>query len=439
MRRAKQLLLTVLVSLGIIFFTTPTLAQEAETPSQLTVVAAALNVRSGPALSHPAFTYLLAGDQVEVMAYDAALDWWEVRLADGRLGWVSGGPEYVAVTGEATLEAPSGSTSPTVAPTTGATLVFQTASGGPIYAIDPSGGTPRLLTTGLDPALSLDGQWLAFTRWTTDQNGALGSLLVMPVAGGAPRTLLIDSAQPRTPVWSPDGSQILLTVQHGGRITPERTCSGSRPPREAFDIEVKRNGREVEYCYTLPPNPFWGLRVVDVASGAFQDLPHDTFSYSPSWDPRNDWHIVYDGTQGLVNLDLNLGTAWPLTEDVNDRSPQFSPDGQKIVVSYWQHDHWEVHRLNADGSGRVRLTETSLLELVQQELRGETAHSWDNAAPVWSPDGSQIAFLSDRSGAWEIWLMNADGTNQYPMFSGETMAGITLQYNGVNERVLAWR
>jgi hypothetical protein len=59
--------------------------------------------------------------------------------------------------------------------------------------------------------------------------------------------------------------------------------------------------------------------------------------------------------------------------------------------------------------------------------------------PSWSPDGSQIAFLTDRNGQWEIWVMNADGSNQQPLFSANTLAGLMLQYNGVDERALSWR
>jgi dipeptidyl aminopeptidase/acylaminoacyl peptidase len=233
-------------------------------------------------------------------------------------------------------------------------------------------------------------------------------------------------------------------MQHGGRVQEERKCGSQPPPRGAYDVEVERevqdDGRiELTFCYTLPPHPYWGLRVVDVASGAFEDLPNDLFSYSPAWDPANPWRLVYDGERGLRALDLNQGTSWALTKDPNDHSPVFSPDGSRMAVSYWQNDHWEVHVLSSDGSGRVRLTETSVRAKLEQMVNGQMPQAWNNAAPAWSPDGSQIAFLTDRSGQWEIWVMNADGTNPHPLLPGEVQAGLNLQYYGMDEQVLAWR
>jgi hypothetical protein len=35
--------------------------------------------------------------------------------------------------------------------------------------------------------------------------------------------------------------------------------------------------------------------------------------------------------------------------------------------------------------------------------------------------------------------MNADGSNQHPLFSPETLAGLPLQYNGMDEHMLSWR
>ena len=148
--------------------------------------------------------------------------------------------------------------------------------------------------------------------------------------------------------------------------------------------------------------------------------------------------MVYTGDRGLVGLDVTQGNSWPLTTDPGDRSPVFSPDGNKIAVSYRQGDHWEVHVMNADGSGRVRLTETSTAALAAQETAGKKPQAWNNVAPAWSPDGKQIAFLTDRSGQWEMWVMNADGSNQHPLATAGALGGTKLQYDFVDERVASW-
>ncbi len=341
------------------------------------------------------------------------------------------------------------------------TVAFQTISGGPIYAINADGSHLRQLTTGMDPALSPDGKWVAFTRWEGSGDGAFGSLWVINVDGTGERQVQSFVRQPKSPTWSPDGTQVAVDMQHGGWVNPKRVCGHKGPPpgSGAYDIEVTREGpHSFKICYMLPPNPYWGLEIVNVASGDFQDQPSSSHAFSPTWDPAQAWHLVYKGDLGLVSLDINRQTSWALTNDVDDHSPAFSPDGSKIAVAYWQTDHWDIQvmpapgtqapwpagasqdgQVNADGSGRTRLTETSLNTLAAQIDRGEAPHSFNNTAPAWSPDGSQIAFLTDRNGPWEIWVMNADGSNQRPLFPAGALGGVTLQYHNVDERVLSWR
>ena len=285
-RGLRVAVLLVILLVGSVF--APSAAAQGNDSPQLTIVAQALNVRDGPGITYPAFDVLLQGDEVSVLGYDPASDWWQVQLPDGDTGWVSGGSAYVSLSGDtagltgAVATVPSGMQSTSGATSDGGgTIVFQTVSGGPIYAVDASGTNLRYLTTGIDPALSPDGQWVAFPRWEDSQNGALGSLWVINVDGTGERAILGDIYQPKAPTWSPDGTQIAISMQHGGRVQEERKCGGQPPPRGAYDIDVNRDDDgEIGFCYTLPPHPYWGLRVVDVTTGGFEDLP-TIFSLTP--------------------------------------------------------------------------------------------------------------------------------------------------------------
>jgi dipeptidyl aminopeptidase/acylaminoacyl peptidase len=344
------------------------------------------------------------------------------------------------------------------------TIVYQTASGGPIYAINADGTNLHYLAAGIDPALSPDGRQVAFTTWDTSQNGALGEVRVINTDGSGERIVLGDINMPKAPAWSPDGTKVVVTWEDGGNMTaisktfelksgpggatPSATPSagtfargggGVDIPDLCYDIHVDRdNGKTFIRC-TLDANPHFALKEIDVASGASHDLKHDIHSFSPAWDPADPGRIVYRGDTSLVNLDLNQDRTSTLAGNLGDGWPTFSPDGSKIAVAYKQTDHWEIHVMNADGSGRVRLTETSPVALAQQMLKGEQPHSYDNTSPAWSPDGSQIAFATNRTGRWEIWVMNADGSNQHPMFSNAVSAQIQLSPQSPDERILSWR
>ena len=71
------------------------------------------------------------------------------------------------------------------------------------------------------------------------------------------------------------------------------------------------------------------------------------------------------------------------------RDARISPDGSEIVFCY----KGDIYKVPAQGGTAVQLTTQTSYE----------------ASPVWSPDGKQIAFASDRNGNFDIFIMPADG------------------------------
>jgi Tol biopolymer transport system component len=100
--------------------------------------------------------------------------------------------------------------------------------------------------------------------------------------------------------------------------------------------------------------------------------------------------------------------VWTMSQDGTDKQqvthmsvtaifPDFSPDGSKIVfcagASTFTRD---IYVVNSDGSDLTRLT----------------SGVGNNVYPAFSPNGRKIVFTSNRTGTSQVWLMNADGSNQ---------------------------
>src|SRR5271169_6775859 len=80
-------------------------------------------------------------------------------------------------------------------------------------------------------------------------------------------------------------------------------------------------------------------------------------------------------------------------------SVDLSPDGTWIVFDLLGH----IYKVPAGGGEATALTQNSGVSV--------------NYQPRISPDGSTIAFITDRRGQYNLWVMNADGSNPHPVFS----------------------
>jgi len=406
-----------------------------------------LTVSSGPGIYFEAVGAVARNEFVAALGVNPGRNWALVETIGGGRGWlslrllkVSGlaaelplAPEPAAPAASAqvaALPAPSG-------PPTGK-LIFQTSSGGDIMTINADGsGLRRVISGGIDPVLSPDGKQIAFTRW----QGDTGTLWVANADGSGERAVLGEMRKAKGPDWSPDGQRIVLNFQQGGREDDKNVCHplGSDVPYgRATNIRVVKAGKgKYLICYTLQADPHWTLRLINVADGKFEEKYGGQYAFRPAWDPAQKWRIVSAAGNGLLAVDVNNADYHQqLTTIIGDGSPAVSPDGRFIAVTTKNTSGSDIYRLNADGSGRVQLTQTPLWEGVKPD---QDSKQWHNVAPVWSPDGSRLAFLTDRAGRWEIWVMNADGSTPQPLFTPAVNDQLKLEYNFVDERVFSWR
>lgn len=169
-----------------------------------------------------------------------------------------------------------------------------------------------------------------------------------------------------------------------------------------------------------------GTNIQDLFSSNIRD-----FSFSPDFKK-----ILY--TKGGINLipaeifiaDFDGSSISKSVKLQNGFSPVWSPDGTRIAFMNRNAGNlpFQIYVINTDGSNFIALTTAT------------NRHRSDNSMfPSWSPDGSKIIFSSNREdGIWKIYIMNSDGSNieklnddgNYPSFSPDGKKVIFTSGNG---------
>ena len=116
-----------------------------------------------------------------------------------------------------------------------------------------------------------------------------------------------------------------------------------------------------------------------------------------------------DGNAEIYQLTLEGRDIQRLTmNSYDDWEFEWSPDGTQIAISSQRTGYANIYLMNEDNSGKL------------QQLTNTEAHE---VYPRWSPDGSQIAFASNQDDNWEIYIMNRDGSNQRRLTNSDENEG----------------
>lgn len=232
-----------------------------------------------------------------------------------------------------------------------------------IFVMNADGTNVRQLTFNNvnddKPSWSKDGTRIA---WESEVDGDF-EIYVMNNDGTGQTQLTNNAVNDYGPAWNPDGSKIAFHSDEDGDV-------------EIFVMNSDGTNRQ---------------QVTNNGAGATDR--------SATWSPDGQELIYYSDETGgreLWRANLDTGAKTRLTNNsFYDGQPDWSLNGTGVIFgSTRMDDDSEIYIMRVDGSNVVRMTNVSGID--------------DD--PVWSPDGRQVAFESNRSGNFDIWIMNADGT-----------------------------
>jgi len=340
--------------------------------------------------------------------------------------------------------------------------------GGDLWVVGRDGGDARRLTSSpaeeSNPHFSPDGRWIAFTG----TYGGNPDVYVMSADGGTPKRLTWHPGPDAALGWMPDGKSVVFMSTRTGVPDAEPQLwtvpvAGGLPsmlpvPRALMGA-VSPDGTEIAYQLVRPweseMKRYRGgqnqpIRILNVSSHAMEKLPWtDSRDQDPVWlggtiyfisdrDWTNNVWSYDTRTKALKQIthfsdyevqSVNAGggvVAYEQAGDVHIYDPASGQDRQLDIRATGDFPWAMPHPVDVSRNlTNPQLSPTGVRALF--EARGDVITvptdkgSWRDLtpssasaerAPVWSPDGKQVAWFSDASGEYQLMVGGQDGLTE---------------------------
>jgi TolB protein len=265
---------------------------------------------------------------------------------------------------------------------------------------------------GGHPSVSPDGRRIAFLA----ERGGVSDIYAIGADGSGLERLTTDSTRKGVPFWTPDGNRIGFTMTSGDTVRVFLMSATGGQPTEVSRLQARGSVRllpDGEHLL-LGVGSWTAMQLVtaDLDGSNRRPLTADQAAYwCPNISPRSHriavgrtdsagmqvWVMNPDGSNphAVTSLDGAQGTP---------QCPAWSPDERRLAVQ-------REERAASDTSKYVGSIWLIDLETGAATRLAPHTTPYQDEVPAWFPDGKRIAFQSNRTGRWEVWVMNADGTN----------------------------
>ncbi len=248
----------------------------------------------------------------------------------------------------------------------------------------------------------------------SDRSGT-GELYLMNADGSDIRQLTRDGGHRGRAYWSADGQRLLFNVSAHDTARVFSVSVEGGAPTEVARFAARggalpfADGSRFVYGVGSWTEMQLALSRADGSGRLALTTDHAAYwcpAFSPHGDQvaatRNDttgmqiWIVNADGSGARALTRFTKAQGGP-------QCAAFSPDGRRVAVQSEVNDPQDTTRQ----IGHIWVVEVAT---GQATRLGEHAAPYHDELPTWFPDGKRLAFQSDRTGRWEVWVMNADGT-----------------------------